>query len=312
MKIVFGTHALGGYPRRKGGFPEEGPRRSLFRWLKHHGFDGTEVGDWWFDFYAAAPEAVTKLRAELGEFGLELAGFNCLRKCVTHPAVAEKNARDLWRAVELAALVKAQYVSVSLSLEPSVSGTTEDRIKGLRISPGGGRSAGEAEPAEAAALLRELARDAANGGVEVALELHHCSLADTSRRLLHILELANHPNLSANPDPGNMYAGYDVPEEPWYEAVERLAGRVRVWHMKNVKRVYFPEVQRAVFLHAALDEGDIDYRWALGRLVESGFDGHICLEGAGPGDLLAFAERSKAYLDALRREREAGIGLGVH
>ncbi len=94
-------------------------------------------------------------------------------------------------------------------------------------------------------------------------------------------------------------------------AVERLAGKVRVWHVKNVKRVYFPEVQRAVFLHAALDEGDIDYRWALGRLAESGFDGYIALEGAGPGDLLAFAARSKAYLDGLCRERGGGGDLRV-
>jgi sugar phosphate isomerase/epimerase len=112
-----------------------------------------EVGDWWFDFYAAKTEEMMHLAAELGEFDLELVGLNCLRKCVTHPAVAEKNRDDLRRAVEVAAAVKARFVNVSLSLIPSVSGVAEDRIKGLQVSPGGGMGASEAEFADAAGFL---------------------------------------------------------------------------------------------------------------------------------------------------------------
>jgi sugar phosphate isomerase/epimerase len=312
MKIALATHALRGYPPRKGGAPAAEPRRNLFRWATHHGFDGIEVGDWWFDFYTATSEEVLRLRGELQEFGLEFVGLNCLRKCVTRPAVAEQNRRDLRRAVEVAQVAQAKFVSVSLSLAPSASGVSEDRIKGLRVSPGGGKHAREEELNEAAAFLRELAEEAAGAGVEVALELHHCSLADTSQRLLRIMDLANHPNLSVNPDLGNVYWAYDVPEEPWYQAVERLAGRVNLWHVKNVQRIHVPEIERALFTHAPLDAGDIDYRWALGRMVEAGFDGYLSIEGAGPGDLLAFAARSKAYLDGLLTDLAAGIGLRVH
>ena len=312
VKIAFATHALRGYPQRKGGVPAEDRRRNLFRWMQRHGFDGMEVGDWWFDFYAAKNEEIVQLAAELGEFGLELVGLNCLRKCVTHPAVAEKNRDDLRRAVEVAAAVNARFVNVSLSLVPSVSGVTEDRIKGLQVSPGGGKGASEAEFADAAGFLRALAEEAAGAGIGVAIELHHCSLADTSQRILHILELANHPNLSVNPDLANLYWGYEVPEEPWHRAVEQLAGRVKIWHLKNVQRIHVPETQRAVFVHASLDEGDIDYRWALARLIEAGFDGYLSLEGAGPGDLLAFAARGKAYLDTLLGEHKSGLGLRVH
>ena len=312
MKIALGTHALRGYPRRTRMVPDAEHRRALFRWAKQSGFDGLEIGDWWLNLCRVEIDEVVRVVEELREAGLELAGFNCLRKCVTHPAVTEANQRDLLRAVEVAKTVQAKIVSVSLSLAPSVSGTSEDRIKGLQFSPGGGKQAQEAEFAEAAAFLRRLANEAASGGVEVALELHHCSLADTSQRILHILELANHPNLSVNPDLANLYWAYDVPEEPWYEAVERVAGRVTLWHVKNVQRVHVPELQRSVFTHAALDEGDIDYRWALGRLVEAGFDGYISIEGAGPGDLLAFAARGKAYLDALLSDLAGGTGLRVH
>jgi sugar phosphate isomerase/epimerase len=269
------------------------------------------VGDWWYDFYTAGTEEVVRLGKEVREAGLTLVGFNCLRKCVTHPAVAETNRCDLRRAVEQASAVRAAVVNVSLSLAPSASGIPDDRIKGLSCSPGSGKLAPEEEFREAGAFLRELAEEGARGGVAIALELHHCSLADTSQRLLHILELAGHPNLSVNPDLANLYWAYDVPEERWYEAVGRLAGRVKLWHVKNVQRIHIPELQRARFTHAALDAGDIDYRWALERLVEAGFYGCISIEGAGPGDLLAFAARGKAYLDELLLERADSSGLRV-
>lgn len=312
MKIAFATHALRGYPSRVGGVPTRESRQNLFAWARRRGFAGIEVGDWWFDFFTADIGDVVQLKQEMTDYGLELAGLNCLRKCVTHPAVAETNKRDLRRTVKIAKIVRPAAVSVSLSLAPSVSGTPEDRLRGLLASPGGGASAREEEFAEVAKFLAELAEEAAGAGVGVTLELHHCSLADTSRRLLHILELANHPNLTANPDLGNLYWAYAVPEEPWYEATERLAGKVNFWHVKNVQRVYVPEVERSFYVHAALDEGDIDYRWALARLMERGFDGYISIEGAGHGDLLAFAARGKAYLDDLLTDLASGVGLGVH
>ncbi len=311
MKILFATHALRGYPQRKGGFPAPELRQNLFAWAKRKGFDGIEVGDWWFDFYSAEMGEIARLKEEMEGYGLEMAGLNCLRKCVTHPAVADQNRCDLHRAIEVAKALRLSFVSISLALVPTATGTPEDRIKGLQVSPGGGKGAPESEFVETAVFLAELASDASSADVEVAIELHHCGLADTSQRILHLMELANLPNLSANPDLGNLYWGYEVPEEPWYEAIERLVGRVKVWHVKNVQRIRVPEVNHSFFTHAGLGEGDIDYRWALARLMAGGFDGYISIEGAGSGDLLAFAARGKAYLDELLADHEAGIGLKV-
>jgi len=311
MKVALATHALRGYPPRVGGTPTRKSRRNLFSWAQEKGFDGIEVGDWWFDFYTAEADDLVQLKQEMSEYGLEMAGFNCLRKCVTHPTVGKSNKRDLRRTIELAKVSRPSVVSISLSLAPEASGTPEDRVRGLQTSPGGGAEAKEEEFVEAAAFLRELAEEAAVADVQVALELHHCSLADTSHRLLHILELANHPNLGANPDLGNLYWAYEEPEEPWYETVDRLAGKVNLWHVKSVQRIHVPEVERSFFVHASLEEGDIDYRWALARFVAAGFDGYISVEGAGPGDLLSFAARGKAYLDGLLEELASGNGLEV-
>jgi len=311
MKILFGTHALRGYPPRIGGPPGLDHRRRLLAWAQREGFAGLEVGDWWLDFYKYPEEAI-RLAEELKAYGLEFGGFNCLRKCVTHPAVADQNRQDLRQAVALAGQVGARFVNVSLSLAPAISGCTEDQIKGLQSSPGGGRTAGEEEFTAAAAVLRELAVSGAALGVNVALELHHCSIADTSERVLRLLRLANHPNLSANPDLVNIYWAHAVPEEPWHEALNRLADQVVCWHVKNVQRVYIPEARRARYLPAVLGAGDIDYRWALGRLLDAGFDGDITIESAGPGDLLACVAAGRAYLAALVRDAGSGEGLLVH
>lgn len=311
MRLLFATHSLRGYPKRKGGFPKAEDRRNLFSWARRKGFDGLEVGDWWFDFFTASDEETAQLKEEMAEYGLELAGFNCLRKCVSHPDAAERNRRDLRRSVDLAKRLQLGFVSISLALPSEVSGTPDDRLKGLEICAGGGRDASERDFVDTAGFLADLAADAAGAGVEIAIELHHGSIADTSRRILQLIEMAKQPNLSANPDVVNLYWGYETPEEPWYEALDRLAGHVKVWHVKNVQRVHVPELGHAFFTHAALDEGDIDYRWALTRLVAGGFDGYVSIEGAGPGDLLAFAARGKVYFDELMSDLSAGIGLTV-
>jgi sugar phosphate isomerase/epimerase len=312
MKIALATHLLRGYPENSSGASTPETRRNLFRWLQRHGFDGVEVGSWWFDVYNAPVDAVVRLRNEAAEHGLALAGINCLRKNVTHPAVAEQNRRDLQQAVAAAAAAEIPFVNVSLSIAATLLGHSIEFVRGLPVSPGSSRSVAGEEIVRSAAFLADLARAAAPAGIEIAVELHNCSLADTSRSLRRLLELAAQPNLSANPDLGNLYWAYAEPEEPWHEAIVNLASPVKLWHVKNVQRIYFPETGRAQFVHASLEQGDIDYRWALARLLAAGFDGWISLEGAGPGDWLAFAARGKTYLDELRADVAAGIGLQVH
>ena len=315
MRVALATHTL----NARRGYPESSreaqitARRNLYSWARQHNFAGIEVGAWWYDFYQAPVTETRQLKEEMAAEGLALAGFNCLRKCVTHPAVATQNRRDLWTAVEVACEVGVPVVSISLSLDADAVDIPQQDVRGTQISPGSSRDAGDEEFEQAGAFLRELARVAQPSGIEIALELHHCSLADTSHSLLRLLDIAGEPNISANPDLGNVTWGYAVPEEPWPESVIHLAGRVRFWHVKNIQRVYFPEVGRSAFVHAALGEGDIDYRWAIAHMQSAGFDGWLSLEAAGPGDWLSFAARGKAYLDELQKDfaAESSPEVGV-
>lgn len=277
-------------------------RRNLLAWTQRQGFDGIDLGAWAFDFYRAPLSELRELQQDIADAGLTLVALNCLRKCITHPAVAAQNRRDLWRAVEVACELRVPYVSISLSLDADAVGVPQRDVRGTRTSPGSSRDARPGEFEEAAAFLRQLAAAGQPHSVEVVVELHHCSLADTSATLLRLLLLADHPNLTVNPDLGNVTWGYDEPEEAWQQSVEQLAGRVNFWHVKNLHRVHIPEVQRAAFVHAPLADGDIDYRWAISHMLSHGFRGWLSLEAAGPGDWLSFAARGKAYLDELHAE----------
>lgn len=313
VKIAFATHALMGYPRRAlvGNTPDAQKASNLMAWLEHHGFDGMEVGQWWLDFSLLGADRVGAFKEELAAHNLELIAFNCLRKCVTHPKIADENERDLRRTIDVAKAVRPKYVSISFSLDADVYGVSQDKARGLPESFGCSKGAPERDYEITAALLKDLAREAAKADVEIAIEMHHCSLADNSRALLHLIDLADEPNISANPDLGNVLWGYEVPEEPWYESVKRVAGRVKFWHLKNVQRIHVPEVRHSFYVHAGLGEGDIDYRWALGTLMAAGFDGDVSIEGSGGGDFLAFADRGKKYLDELMDDIESGAGLVV-
>ena len=84
------------------------------------------------------------------------------------------------------------------------------------------------------------------------------------------MELIDSPNIFLNPDLGNIYWCYDIPEESTEDAIVALAPHSRYWHCKNLKRVYIPENEHSIFLRTALPDGDIDYRFAITAMKEAG------------------------------------------
>jgi sugar phosphate isomerase/epimerase len=281
-------------------------RRNLYLWLREHGFDGIEINASWWNMYGASVAELVGIRDEMGEYGLELAGYNMLRHNLVVPACAENNRADLMRLVEISKAVAPVVIDISLSLP-------ETEVRGQPYpSEAAGETATDADYEKSAAVIKEAAREAATAGIEISVELHHCGITDTSARLIRLLDMIDEPNVGANPDLGNLLWGREIPEEPWQQAIENLAGRVNLWHVKNIQLVHVPKIQESFWVHAGLGEGDIDYRWALGKLMEKGFDGWISIESAGPGDLLAFVDRGNKYLRELLDERKRGIGLLVH
>jgi sugar phosphate isomerase/epimerase len=298
VKYAFANHILTWHPHRRGGDPPPSAQRRLqARWIRRAGFDGLEMGDFWMDVYGAPDALLRTIRAECEGEDLPIVALNCLRQAVTPAARAEQNRRNLRRALEVADLLGAPMVNISLATPHALIGQTRDDNRGTTVSVGGSRGAAPGEEDEVAAFLRDLADRAAPAGLHLTVELHHNAITDTGASLARLVRAIDRPNVGGNPDLGNLLWAYAVPEEPYEEALLAvLDAGMNFWHVKNVQRVLMPELSRAAFVHAALPEGDIDYRWCLMTARAHGYDGWISIEGAGPGDVLAFAERGLAYL----------------
>ena len=307
MHFAFANHIFTWHPHRRGGPPPPPEHRRLqLAWVARAGFDGVEMGDFWMDFYRMADGELRTIRAEHEAAGLPIVALNCLRKNITWPQCAERNQADLRRAVEVAGLLGAGIVSISLAVPHDVIGQARDENRGLRHSVGGGREATDAEFEAAAAFLRELADRAAAAGIALSIELHHNAIADTGARVARLVRAVGRPNVGGNPDLGNLYWAYEAPEEPYEEALLHvLDAGLNFWHVKNIQRVHVPEVGRSAFVHAALPDGDIDYRWALLTARQHGYDGWVSIEGAGPGDVLAFATRGLVYMRQIEADLAA-------
>lgn len=295
MKIAFSTHAVTDYPEPGWGLirPEKS-RAQVFDWVKSVGFEGVEVADSWTDIYACPQGYLEDIRAQLDRRGLVAAAINCLRKSLCHPELALENEERLHQAVDVAAILGCGIVNVSLSEGP---GPGLGATRGRTYSPGGSLEATERDYAVTAERLRRLARHAAECGQELAIELHHCSLADTSRGVLKIIEMTGEPNVKPNPDLVNGLWSVATPRESWREALANVVDSMNLWHVKNVQRIELPEHGIAEFVEAPLPLGDVDYRWAVMFAAERGFDGWISIEGAGRLDPFEKVGWAKRYLD---------------
>ena len=182
---------------------------------------------------------------------------------------------------------------------------------GEAVSQGSSRLATADDYLRNAKAIAAVADLAATHGIRLALEVHQQSMVDNSWSALHLLELVDRANFGINPDLGNIYWTYDVPEETNEEAIVALAPHSKYWHCKNLYRIHAPENERAYFILVPLPDGNIDYRFAISAMVEAGYDGYLAIEGANTGDQLHKDRRSLEYVSQILSEVEAAAPLHI-
>ena len=170
--------------------------------------------------------------------------------------------------------------------------------RGELTSQGSSRLASPDDYEYTADVLREIADFAADRGVALSIEVHQHTIADNSRSALHLLDLIDHPNVGLNPDVGNIYWTYAEPEETPEAAILALAPHTNYWHCKNVQRVYFPELEHAIYLHAP----------AAGR--RAGLP--LCDQGNGRGGLRRLPGYRRRAPRRPNPQGRAGRGLCAH
>lgn len=270
--------------------PELRPR--FLRQVREIGFEGIEIG---LAPGARASETdARELRRELEDAGLPCAaargggGF-------AHPRVAAQNRQRAFDAIQLAAWLGCDRVNMTVGTpvtDPHARGATG---VGEQVSQGSSRTAHEADFAVTATHLRDAATFAADLGITIAIELHQHTIADNSWSCLHLLELVDRPNVGINPDLGNLYWTYDVPEETNEACILALAPKAKYWHCKNFQRTHIPELGKSYFARVPLPDGEIDYRFAIAAMRDAAYDGYIAVEGVPLGDQLTQDARSAAY-----------------
>ena len=296
MKIVYAFRRCASYPYNGPGLPTDASdRRQFLAKVKEIGFDGIEL-----PAMNLADAAVDTLRAEL-----EDAGVPCVAirggGGAAHPRVAAANKKRMEEAVRFAAKIGASVVNSTVTTPPRDPGG-KGTYRGESVSQGSSRYASTTDYEQTANAVTNVANIAADLGVEISIEVHQNSIADNSWSALHLLELIDASNVGINPDLGNIYWTYDIPEESCEEAIVALAPRVNYWHCKSLCRVHIPDLETAIYVQVPLPDGEIDYRFAIAALLDSGYEGYLAIEGVRDGDAFHQDGRSVAYVKSLLAE----------
>ena len=304
MKIAYAFRRSVYYPYRGNprGLPEREVRARLFARVREIGFDGVELGVDMVGGTDASEGQATELRRELEGYGTPCVAVRG-GGGVAQPSAAAHNRRMLEKTVEVAGWLGAGTVNTTVTTPPR-NPDMVGAFVGEPVSQGSSRMASSDDFERTAAVMREVGHQAGSLGIAVTIEVHQHSIADNSWSALHLLDLIDSPHVFANPDLGNIYWCYDVPEESTEDAIVALAPRSRYWHCKNLRRVHIPENEHSIFIRVPLPDGEIDYRFAISAMHAAGFDGYLAVEGATGGDQLTADRRSFDYVKGILDDLE--------
>ncbi len=275
--------------------------------VKQLGFDSLEVGVEVLERAGNDKSGVTQFSNKLADFELKVGAVRSGGSLID-ARIARNNRERLLKAVDLAAWSGAQVVNGSISAPARYPGHPPGSLpassSGWPISQDSSRDARLWTFESLSRIYRKASEKAATAGVEISLEVHQNSPVDNSWSALMIHEMVDHPNFGINPDLGNILWNYDVPEESAEDTIRTLAPISNYWHCKNLVRVYHPENNRSVFIRVPLQDGEIDYRFAVAALADAGYSGYMAIEGAWGGDQWYADSQSIDYAKKLWAEVE--------
>lgn len=304
MKLCYALRRGVFFPSQRDAFGEMPAREHRAKYLKlvkEAGFDGVEIPAG--GSLAAAPteQLAKELGAELRDAGVPAV---CVRGGgpLAHPKEGPRSRERLARTIEFASWIGASVVNSGIVTPATHPDGPGSERRGEPTSQGASRYATEADFVETAKHFREAGKLAADKGLDLSIEIHQGSIADNSWSGLHLTELIGLPNVGVNPDLGNIFWQFDEPEETAEAAIVAMAPKAKYWHCKNLKKVHFPRLEKAVFLRVPLDLGDIDYRFAVTAMMAAGYQGYMAIEGANTGDQLTQDRRSAEYARMLMAE----------
>jgi sugar phosphate isomerase/epimerase len=254
-------------------------RQRVFQWAASAGFAGVHLSPQWFDFTSLSDAQLSELEHEAAEAGLAFSGIDAGPCIFTRTNRNAENYDLVERAIEAAAVLKANTVTFSLSLPPS-SDHNRPPLRGCDVA--------DYEHARAAEGVAELASHAARADVQLSLELHPDGLLDTPELCLEMLRRTGAWNLGVNPNLGDFIRSAALAVRGWEASLRWLAPHANHWHVKNYKHGQ----------PAALWDGEIDYARAVAMMRSAGYGGWVSVESFVNGTT-DMTRRSLDYLKSL-------------
>lgn len=257
------------------------------------GFDGVEVGIEVFDKIGGIERQVKEFGQRLADAGTPVV---CIRSggTLTEARHGPANQEKQLRAIRYAGWIGAEMVNGALSAPFRYPGKPGSST-GWSVAQDASRDARLSDYEALSRVYQHACDIAADYGVTLSVEVHQNSLVDNSWSALLLHKLVDRANFGINPDLGNIYWSYAVPEEETEAAIKALAPFAVYWHCKNLLRVYHPENERAIFLRVPLPAGEIDYRFAISAMAAAGYKGYMAIEGIQHGDQFYADSRSLEY-----------------
>jgi sugar phosphate isomerase/epimerase len=293
IKLAYAYRSAVFYPHheRSRRLPPPDVRKRYLAKVRSLGFEGIELDIRSIGGIDLTKQAAQELRRELDGEGLPCVALRNWRDTGPGPEGRHNDAL-LKKAAQVAPWLGSEFVNttVTRTSDPALAGAGD----GSPVMQGSSRQASESDFVNAAARLAIIADIAAESGSKLALELHHHSIMDNSWSLLHMLELVDRPNVGVNPDIKNIYWGYYEPEESCEAAILALAPHTIFCHCKNVTRLPIPTEKRAVYVRDSLGDGEINFRFAIGAMLDAGYIGYLAIEGDINGDQLYIDGKSAA------------------
>lgn len=289
-QIAIATHAARGLI---GDLSDQGTLlglESFCDWAAKAGFDGLDIATSVFDV-EHSDAWWWKVMNVITDRGLVPASINCLRSSLADEDYWQLGDRRIRRAIEIAVEYAIPTVNISLAVPPQRLDANAFRL--IQLPPGSSRTATAMEVENTKQRLAAIRQNILSSGPELVLELHHCSVVDTSVSLAEVL--SDVEGYTANPDLYNEIWAFDEIDIPWQKSLEILAPLTKgIWHVKNATLVV--EGGNKKFLNSSLGAGDIDDNYAVATMLESGFKGWISIEKCGVCDFQQTASEGLAFL----------------
>lgn len=255
------------------------------------GFNAVDPTDSWLRIADLEPSRRGEFLSICRDLGLAIPAISTSRRSVVDPRHGDEYLAYSHRVIDTAAELGIGYVSFGFFQpfsEAQRKATWFWTVDGPRTPD---------DPAIyrlAVERIRELARHAAETGIQVALEMYEDTYIGTARNSVRFMQDVDHPSVRLNIDIGNLIRLHR-PVEPWAEMIELCAPYAGYWHVKNYYRLEDSATGQVMTHPAPLLGGTINWRAAINRALDLGFDSPFLVEHYG-GDGLGVCAQNRDYI----------------